>query len=90
MPVAQELFRPLNKFQFDVGNRCSKEFSTGERGCKQSRKGSRHQADRLMYSHKFFEGFSVKFAQRIYMFITFRLGIIFDTLKHLIIDKIPT
>ena len=90
MPVAQELFRPLNKFQFDVGNRYSKEFSTGERGCKQARKGSRHQADRLMYSHKFFEGFSVKFAQRIYMFITFRLGIIFDTLKHLIIDKIPT
>ena len=39
---------------------------------------------------KLFEGFSVKFAQRIYMFITLRLEIIFDTLKRLIVDKIPT
>ena len=29
-----------------------------------------HQADRLFYSHKLFVGFSVEFAQRIFMFIT--------------------
>ena len=49
-----------------------------------------HQADRLFYSHKLFVGFSVEFAQRIFMFITLGVRIyFFDTLKHLIVDKIP-